>query len=78
MNIIEKLMWALECEMTPPPAYGLFHIILIAVGLTLCISLAWLCRRFDDKKNKILLLSFAGVPFFLWLLLRQRGGRISD
>ncbi len=61
MNFIEKLTWALECEMTPPPAYGLFHIILIAVGLTLCISLAWLCRKFDDRKNKILLLSFAGV-----------------
>lgn len=54
-------MWALECEMTPPPAYGLFHIILIVVGLTVCISLAWLCRRFDDKKHKILLLCFSGV-----------------
>ena len=51
MNIIERLMWAVECEMTPPPAYGIFHIILIVVGLTLCISLAWLCRKFDDKKN---------------------------
>ncbi len=61
MNIIEKLMWALEAEMTPPPAYGLFHIVLIVVGLILCISLAWFCRKFDDKKNKILLLSFAGV-----------------
>ena len=61
MNIIEKVMWALECDMTPPPAYGLFHIILIVAGLTLCISLAWLCRNFDDRRNKILLLSFAGV-----------------
>ena len=25
-----------------------------------------------------IVLSFAGVPFFLWLLLRQRGGRIHD
>ena len=54
-------MWAVECEMTPPPAYGLFHIILIVVGLTLCISLAWLCRKFDEKKNKILLLAYSGV-----------------
>ena len=61
MNIIERLMWALEAEMVPPPAYGLFHIILIVVGLSLCITLAWLCRRFDEKKNKILILSFAGV-----------------
>ncbi len=61
MNIIEKMMHAIAAEMTPPPAYGTFHIILIIVGMTLCISLAWLCRKFDDKKNKILLLAFAGV-----------------
>lgn len=61
MNIIEKMMNAIAAEMTPPPAYGTFHIILIVVGMTLCISLAWLCRKFDDKKNKILLLAFAGV-----------------
>lgn len=54
-------MQALAMEMTPPPSYGTFHIILIIVGMTLCISLAWLCRNFDDKKNKILLLTFAGV-----------------
>ena len=61
MNIIEKMMHAIAAEMTPPPAYGTFHIILIIVGMTLCISLAWLCRNFDEKKNKILLLCFAGV-----------------
>lgn len=61
MNIIEKVMWMLEREMTPPPAYGLFHIILIVVGLTICISLAWFFRKFDDRKNKILLLSYAGI-----------------
>ena len=61
MNIIEKFMHLIAAEMTPPPAYGLFHIILIIVGMTLCISLAWLCRKFDDKKNKTLLLWFAGV-----------------
>ena len=25
-----------------------------------------------------IVLSFAGVPFFLWLLLKKRGGRASD
>ena len=83
MNIIEKLMWALEAEMVPPPAYGLFHIILIVVGLSACISLAWLCRRFDEKKNKILILSFAGVLIAsevfkqLFLFYVIEGGAIS-
>ncbi len=83
MNVIEKLMWALEREMVPPQAYGLFHIILIVVGLTFCISLAWLCRKFDDKKNKILLLSFAGVLIAsevlkqLYLFYVIEGGAIS-
>ena len=59
--MIEKLMLALAAEMTPPPAYGTVHIIMIVVGLSLTISLAFLCRRFDERKNKILLLTFAGV-----------------
>ena len=79
MNIIEKLMWAVECEMLPPAAYGPFHIALIVIGLSLCISLAWLCRNFDERKNKILLLSYAGVliaseifkQFFLFYVLNE-------
>lgn len=61
MNFLDAFMHSVSAEMTPPPAYGSFHIALIIVGLSLCIALAYLCRRFDDKKNKILLLSFAGV-----------------
>ena len=61
MNIIERFMNFVAVEMTPPPAYGAFHIALIIIGMTLCISLAWICRKFDDRKNKLLLLSFAGV-----------------
>ena len=83
MNIIEKLMWALEVEMAPPPAYGLFHIILIVVGLSLCISLAWLCRKFDEKKNKILLLAYSGALIAsevfkqLFLFCVIEGGTVS-
>ena len=76
-------MWALEAEMAPPPAYGLFHIILIVVGLSLCITLAWICRRFDEKKNKILILSFAGALIAsevfkqLFLFCVIEGGTVS-
>jgi len=61
MNFIEKLMHKMAAEMSPPPAYGVFHITLIVLGMTLAVSLAWLCRNFDEKKNKILLLCFSGV-----------------
>ncbi|MBE6595128.1 MAG: hypothetical protein E7644_04955 [Ruminococcaceae bacterium] len=59
--MIERLMLALAAEMTPPPAYGTVHIIMIVVGLSLTVSLAFLCRHLDERKNRILLLSFAGV-----------------
>ncbi len=79
MIIIEKLMHATAAEMTPPAAYGTFHIILMIVGMTLCISLAWLFRRFDDKKNKILLLALSGAlilseiykQFFLFYIIKD-------
>jgi uncharacterized membrane protein YwaF len=61
MNIIESFMNSIAREMTPPNAYGTVHIILIVVGLTACISLAYLCRNLGERGNKILLLSFAGV-----------------
>ncbi|MBQ8344915.1 MAG: YwaF family protein [Clostridia bacterium] len=61
MNMLDKWMHSLAAEMTPPPAYGTVHILLIVIGLTLCISLAWFCRKFDERKNKILLLTFWGV-----------------
>ena len=72
-------MWAVECEMLPPAAYGTFHIALIVIGMSLCISLAWLCSNFDERKNKILLLSYAGVliaseifkQFFLFYVLNE-------
>ena len=64
MNLIEQLMNLIAAPMTPPRAYGVFHIILIIVGLTFCISMAWICRGFDEKKNRTLLLSLAGVLIF--------------
>ncbi len=61
MNIIEEFMNLISAEMTPPPAYGTFHLILMTAGLTLCITLAFLCRRFDEKKNAVLLLTLSGI-----------------
>ena len=61
MEFLDKIMHLFEADMTPPPAYGLIHILLIVIGLPTCILLGWLLRRLDDKKNKIFILSFAGV-----------------
>lgn len=58
---MEGLMNLISAPMTPPQAYGTFHIVLMIVGMTFCISMAWLCRRLDEKKNRVLLLSIAGV-----------------
>ena len=56
---MEGLMNLISAPMTPPQAYGTFHIVLMIVGMTFCISMAWLCRRLDEKKNRVLLLSIA-------------------
>jgi hypothetical protein len=78
---MEKLMMALAAEMTPPPAYGTVHIVMIVVGLSLCISLAWLCRRLDERGHRRLLLICAGTlivgelfkQLFLFYVIGGRG-----
>jgi len=59
--MIGQFMNNIAAEMTPPPAYGTFHLILMFVGLPFCILMAWFCRKFNDRQNKILLLCFSGV-----------------
>ena len=61
MNPVEIAIRSLDAPMTPPKAYGLFHICLIIGGMSFCILLAWLLRNIDEKKNKIVLLSVASV-----------------
>lgn len=61
MSFIENAVRALDAPMTPPAAYGAFHICLIIFGMGGCILLAWLFRRFDEKKNGIVLLTLCGI-----------------
>ena len=58
---MEKLMNALAGTMTPPTAYGTVHIIIIIVGFAITISAAWFLRGLDERRNKMLLLIYAGV-----------------
>lgn len=42
--------------MDKPKSYGTFHLVFLFVGLAVAIFLAIIFRRFNEKKNKILLL----------------------
>ncbi len=44
-------------EMTPPKAYGPFHLIWAVVGILLCVFAAWKLRKLGNRGNKILLIS---------------------
>ena len=61
MNILEKLMHSLAAPMTPLPAYGSVHIIILIAGFSVFITGAWLLRRADERQNKIILLTYAGI-----------------
>ncbi len=55
-ELISNTAWT----MTPPPAYGAFHLTFSVVGILLCALLARRLAHTDERKNKIILLS-AGV-----------------
>lgn len=57
-------------EMTPPPAYGAFHLTFTFFGIFLCILLARLFRRADDRQNKWILCG-AGVFLMLTEVYKQ-------
>lgn len=44
--------------MTPPPAYGVFHICYTLIGFALCAFIAWKIRNIGDKGAKWLIFSF--------------------
>lgn len=47
-------------EMTPPKAYGTFHLAFFIGGVALSLLLAWLLRKSSEKTNRILLMSVGG------------------
>ena len=49
-------------EMTPPKAYGSFHLLFWGIGLTLSLTVAFLLRHTKEKTNKYLLF---GIGLFL-------------
>ncbi len=57
-------------EMTPPKAYGAFHLTFFIVGLALSILGAWALRKSSDKVNRIVLMS-AGIFLIISEIYRQ-------
>ncbi len=47
-------------NMTPPQTFGTFHLCFLFIGMAVCVALAWLFRKADEKQNRIILLSMGG------------------
>jgi len=58
--LMEQTAWA----MTPPAAYGVFHLSFTFIGIAACCGLAWKCKNLGEKGNRRLLL---GMGIFLIL-----------
>lgn len=56
--------------MTPPPSYGLFHILFTLIGFTVCGVSAWKLRNVSDKTASRILFSL-GVLMAVFELLKQ-------
>lgn len=57
---IDFLEWT-SWEMTPPPAYGVFHLSFFFIGITLSILFAWRLRKLNDQQNRMLLMGLGLV-----------------
>ena len=68
MNALEQFLARAMSEtawkMTPPRAYGPFHLIFTFVGILLCICIAYRLRNVSERGNKIVLV---GTGAFLML-----------
>lgn len=62
MDWLSEFIQATAWEMTPPEAYGPFHLTFTFVGIALCAFAAWKLRKLGDKGNRIMLMS---LGFFL-------------
>ena len=52
---LDALIEATAWKMTPPPAYGAFHLTFTFVGIALCILLAYKLRNLSERGHKTVL-----------------------
>lgn len=53
--MLERFFDSIAWTMTPPPAYGSFHILYTLIGFALCAVVAWLLRKSGDKVLRMVL-----------------------
>lgn len=61
---LDGVISATSWTMTPPKAYGAFHLLFTFFGVAACLLFAWKLRKLGEKGNRILLV---GVGVFLIL-----------
>ncbi len=55
LSWLDKMLDATAIPMTPPRAYGPFHLTFTLVGFALCALFAWNLRNIGQKKGRILI-----------------------
>ncbi len=68
--ILDKAMEATAWEMTPPPAYGAFHLSFMIIGIALCVLLAYKLRSLSERGHKAVLLC-AGIFLVITEIYKQ-------
>lgn len=55
VDFMEKAMEATAWKMTPPPAYGAFHLSFTFIGIALCFLIAYKLRNLSERRHKAVL-----------------------
>ena len=63
MDLLMRFLEFTAKEMSPPKAYGTFHLLFWSIGLLLSFLIAFLLRKTKEKADKYLLF---GIGIFLW------------
>ena len=67
---IDRFMDLTAWEMTPPRAYGPFHLIFTFVGIALCIFLAYKLRNLSERGHRILMFC-VGLTLLIFEVYKQ-------
>lgn len=49
VEVLDSFFESISCPMTPPPAYGSFHILFTLIGFAVCAFCAWKLRSVSDR-----------------------------